>query len=201
MGEALHRPLIDIPADPAQLRGLIAAASRASIGMSKARWSRVRSLTLAALRDLGIDMMPGRDIGGLSAAWKALADHLPTKASRHGLSRFMSRCSRRGVEPMDVGLETFEEFEAALKQKAFASTLMLSIAAPFAYGTRRLNPRRAGLRCASRWRRMGTSIRANGRSSIRATPLTSRRSYSTPLTRTNCASSTTATSARSSRAP
>jgi len=118
MGEALHRPLIDIPADPAQLRGLIAAASRASIGMSKERWSRVRSLTLAALRDLGIDMMPGRDIGGVSPAWKALADQLSTKALRIGLSRFMSHCTRRGVEPFDVSCATFEEFDAFIKGKS-----------------------------------------------------------------------------------
>jgi integrase len=118
MGEALHRPLIDIPADPAQLRGLIAAASRASIGMSKARWSRVRSLTLAALRDLGIDMMPGRDIGGISPAWKALADQLPTKALRIGLSRFMSNCARRGIEPCDVSSATFEEFDVFIKGKS-----------------------------------------------------------------------------------
>ena len=120
MGEVLRRPnLIDIPADPAPLRKLIAAASPASVGMTKARWSRIKSLTLAALRDLGIDMMPGRDIGGSSPAWKELVRKLPPKPSLgFGLSRFASYCTRREIEPPDVTASTFIDFHGALKAKS-----------------------------------------------------------------------------------
>jgi integrase len=118
MGEVLRRSLIDTPADPAELRVLIAAASPASVGMSKERWSRVRSLTLAALRDLGVDIMPGRDIGGFSDAWKAMAAELPTKALRTGLSRFMSYCTRCGIEPSDASVEVFDAFHGALNSKS-----------------------------------------------------------------------------------
>lgn len=55
MGRVLRRPPVDLPADPARLRPLLAKATPAGVGMSKACWSRVRSLVHAALRDLGID--------------------------------------------------------------------------------------------------------------------------------------------------
>ena len=118
VGEVLRRSLIDIPADPAELRALIASASRASVGMTKERWSRVRSLTLAALRDLGIDLLPGRDVGGVSDAWKAVAVELPTKSLRAGLSRFLSYCTRCGVEPSNITPACFDGFHAALQQKS-----------------------------------------------------------------------------------
>jgi integrase len=118
MGEVLRRSLIDIPADPAELRKLITAASRASVGMTKERWSRVRSLTLAALRDLGVDMMPGRDVGGSSAGWKQMTQRLPTKAAKVGLSRFMSHCTRQGIEPAEVTVETFCAFHDALSARS-----------------------------------------------------------------------------------
>jgi integrase len=122
MAKVLRRSLIDTPADPAELRMLIAAATPASVGVSKANWSRIRSLTLAALRDLGVDMVPGRDIGGCSPAWRHLADQLPTRALRVGLSRFMSHCTRRVVEPQDVTVETFAEFDSALRRKSLCLT-------------------------------------------------------------------------------
>ena len=97
---------------------MIAAVSPASVGMSKERWSRTRSLTLAALRDLGVDLMPARDPAGLSAQWRQKASHLPTKAKRLATSRFMSHCTRKRVEPGDVTQETFDGFEAALRTKS-----------------------------------------------------------------------------------
>ena len=122
MGEVLKRPLFEIPADPQQLRVLISNASRASIGMTKERWSRVRSLTLAALRDLGIDVLPGRDVGGLTTGWLGIAESLPTKSLRHGLSRFMSFCGRRRIEPADVTVETFKAFRTMLEAKSLCQT-------------------------------------------------------------------------------
>ena len=118
MGAVLRRPLVDIPADPAQLRPLLAKATPASVGMSKACWSRVRSLTNAVLRDLGIDIMPGRDVGARSPAWRAMADRLPNRNLQHGLSRFISHCSREGIEPHQVTAATFESYRAALARRS-----------------------------------------------------------------------------------
>lgn len=122
MGEALRRSLNDIPADPAKLKALIATASPAVVGMTKQRWSRIRSLTLASLRVVGIDMMPGRDIGGSSSAWKALTATLPTRAARLGLSRFMSYCTREAIEPNEVTVTTFDAFRTALETKSLCTS-------------------------------------------------------------------------------
>lgn len=59
VGRVLGRQLADIPAHPAKLGALLADASPALVGFNLARWSRVRSLTLGALRDLGIQVMQG----------------------------------------------------------------------------------------------------------------------------------------------
>lgn len=118
MGDVLRRPLNNVPADPARLRALVSAAPRASVGMSKERWSRVRSLTSAALRDVGIDVTPGRDVGGRSQAWQELADTLPTKGLFAGLSRFMSHCTRANIEPHEVAVSTFDDFQSTLAAKS-----------------------------------------------------------------------------------
>jgi integrase len=118
MGDVLRKPLHDVSAHPSELRALIKDASRASVGLTKERWSRVRSLTLAALRDFGIDATPARETAQLSAAWREHRERLPTKALRAGLSRFMSHCSRVGLEPDEVTAATFEAFEEALRAKS-----------------------------------------------------------------------------------
>jgi hypothetical protein len=86
--------------------------------MTKERWSRVRSLTLAALRDLGVDMMPGRDVGGVSPAWKDLRERISVTSVRLGLSRFMSFCTRNGIEPDAVAVDSFEAFSISLKTRS-----------------------------------------------------------------------------------
>jgi integrase len=118
MGEALRGSLADIPADATALRKLIAAVSPAAVGMSKAEWSRARSLVLACLRDAGLDLMPGRDVGGASPTWRARLEQLHSKAQRVGMSRFASHCTRKGIEPDDVCPETFDGFLIALRTKS-----------------------------------------------------------------------------------
>ena len=114
IGDVLRRPLEDIPADPQELRSLLAGATPASVGMTKERWSRVRSLLGAALRETGCDLEPGHAVGGRSPAWGALYAALPQKKLCFGLSRFMSHCTRLGIEPGEVTPATFEAFSQAL---------------------------------------------------------------------------------------
>lgn len=117
-GEAIRKPLSDIPAEPQALRDLMRTVVPAAAGLTKERWSRIRSLVSASLRDLGCDLQPGRDVCGHSPAWKALAASLPTRAGRHGLSRFMSFCTRKGLEPPDVTAATFEDFHKDLERRS-----------------------------------------------------------------------------------
>ena len=117
LGRVLRRSPVDVPADPERLRPLLAKATPAGVGMSKACWSRVRSLTHAALRDCGLDIMPGRDVIDRSAAWCTVVETLPTKTLRLGLSRFVSHCSRQGIEPDEVCDQTFEDWRHALQTR------------------------------------------------------------------------------------
>jgi integrase len=114
VGKVLGRPLRDIPANPAELRKSLAAANPAQAAMTRYRWIRVRSLVLAALGAVGLDVMPGRDAGGLSPAWLELAGKLPTKRLRIGLSRLMSFFSRRSLAPEDIDATHLERFKIAL---------------------------------------------------------------------------------------
>jgi hypothetical protein len=88
--KVLGRPLRDIPTDPPRLANLLADANPAVAGMTRQRFIRVRSLVLAALITVGLDLMPGRDILGHSEAWKALYEALPTKRLKYGLTRAIS---------------------------------------------------------------------------------------------------------------
>lgn len=117
LGKVLRRPLRDIPTRLDLLRPLLAAATPASAGMTTARWSRIRSKTLHALALLGFDVVPGRDIAGLSAAWTEARDQLP-KREKIGLSGFMSYCTRAGIEPGAVEAATFEYYRAALGSRS-----------------------------------------------------------------------------------
>jgi integrase len=118
LAEVLRRSLNDIPADPAALRELMAQANPAAQGISKKRWSRIRSLTLWALRDCGLDPIPGRDTGGRSDAWTTAMQALPTQALRYGLSTFASYCTRLRIDPDTVTPATFDSFYDALSRKS-----------------------------------------------------------------------------------
>ena len=118
MGDALRKPLYQVPTDPHILRKLIGQVTPASAEMTAERWSRIRSLTLACMRDMGCDMQPGRDTAGHSSDWKALAALLPTKAQKFALSRFMSFCTRLGIEAPQVSVDTFQQFESALQSRS-----------------------------------------------------------------------------------
>ena len=113
----LERDLGDIPADPASLAPLLASAHPARIGIRPPRWGRIKSLLRSALAEVGFDLMPGRDIEGLSPAWASLAEHLPRRL-HYGLSRFFSHCSRRGIDPRAVDQAVFEGFLEALTRSS-----------------------------------------------------------------------------------
>jgi hypothetical protein len=92
---------------------LISDVSPSLAGLTLARWTRVRSLLLSALRHCGIDVMPGRSSDALSAPWSA-ALSLLTVGQRYGLSRFARFMSAQGVQPAQLTLTNFEAFHGAL---------------------------------------------------------------------------------------
>ena len=118
VGELLRKPLQNIPTEPVLLRPLIKAATPASLDITPARWSRLKSLLSFALRRYGIDLQPARDVAGHAPAWKALASIAPDRGCALGLSRFMSFCSRAGIQPDEVTEQVFADFAEVLKTRS-----------------------------------------------------------------------------------
>lgn len=118
MGQVLRMPLSRIPTDPVALRQLIADAVPATDRkMTPKHWVRVRSLVTTHLRKCGIEIMPGRDVGGHSVVWADLLNGAP-QPIQFGVSRFASYCTRYGIKPEGVTETTFEEFEAGLRERS-----------------------------------------------------------------------------------
>lgn len=116
--KVLGRRMDQIPTAPAELGALLANASPMIVSVSPARWSRVKCLTLSALAAAGFDVLPGRDVQGFSPLWQDLAEGLPDKRSRIGLSRMLSYFSRQGVAPKQLTVEHVEAFGEALNARS-----------------------------------------------------------------------------------
>lgn len=121
VGKVLALQLQQVPTDPAQLGPMLDGACPMAAGVTKARWNRVKSLTLSALAATGSEVLPGRDLQGYSPLWKALHDQLPDKRSKVGLSRLFSFFSRKGINPKDVTAEHLEAFGEVLKARNLRS--------------------------------------------------------------------------------
>jgi integrase len=111
VARCLNKVPSDIPGYPGALQKELAEANYLQAGLSKRRWTNVRSLTLTALRVSGANIMPSRwQHSTFSPAWFALRQTCPSHYHLVGLSRFMNFCSSRGVEPAHVDVGTFEQF-------------------------------------------------------------------------------------------
>ena len=84
-------------AEPRQLRPKLAKLTPATAGVSAGRWSNAKSLTLKALKRVGLKSMAGRSREPLSAEWEALRALVPDRHFQSALSRFMSYCTARGI--------------------------------------------------------------------------------------------------------
>jgi integrase len=112
----------DIPAQPVSLRKTLKDASYTLAGVSKRRWDAVRSLTLAALRIAGFNVMSGRRTASdLLPAWKALLALAPDRQSSIGLSRFFSSCSAAGIQPHDVDQAVILRYRQELEHNSLVS--------------------------------------------------------------------------------
>lgn len=107
-----------VQTNPVSLRKLIAEALPAAVPkMTPARWTRIRSLVTTHLRKSGIEIEPGRDVGGHGPEWIALLE-AASKPIQLGLSRFASYCTRNAVEPADVTEAIFNQFETSLRERS-----------------------------------------------------------------------------------
>lgn len=86
-----------VPAEPRFLRPLLEGVSPEAHGMSRGRWSNVRSLIGAALKTV-TSVMPGRDTTPLSPAWAGLLEAAP-EDRRIRLQPFARGMSAMGIDP------------------------------------------------------------------------------------------------------
>ena len=107
-----------IEAQPQLLARRLAGVTRGSTGIGLGRWNNVRSLTLAALKHVGVPTVPGRSSEAFSPAWRALEALLPDKQCQHGLSKFMRFCSERLIAPDAVDVAVFDRFRQALEERS-----------------------------------------------------------------------------------
>jgi integrase len=107
-----------IPVEPRYLRPKLAKLTPAMAGVSPARWSNAKSLLLKALKHAGLKSMPGRSRDPLAQEWEALRALLPNRHLQSGLSRFMSFCTARNIEPAVVAPEAFVQFGEELENNS-----------------------------------------------------------------------------------
>jgi integrase len=104
-----------VPAGPRQLRQKLSKLTAAMAGVSTGRLNNIKSLLLKALKRAGLKSMPGRSREPLAPPWEALRALLPNRHFQSGLSRFMSFCTARGIDPAMVAAETFVQFGRELE--------------------------------------------------------------------------------------
>lgn len=107
-----------IPAHPAFLRKKLASVVPACIGVKVASWRNAKSLLNKALREQGLDVMPGRYLSPISKVWEPPWEALPQRPFRIALSRFIRFASTRGRGPDDITEEDFADFDRALMQES-----------------------------------------------------------------------------------
>jgi integrase len=100
-----------VAAHPRRLRARLRGVTAAAAGVGQGRWSNIRSLTLKALKRVGIRAMPGRYREPHAPEWEALRSHLPDRRFASGLSRFMSYCTAHGIRAAEVDAAVFKRFQ------------------------------------------------------------------------------------------
>jgi integrase len=119
VARCLGKPPAEITAQPAALQKELATANYLQAGITKKRWTNVRSLTLGALRIAGAKIMPSRwERSKFSHAWSELRRGCPSQRYLIGLSRFMNHCSNIGIEPGDVDAAVFANFRQEMEKQS-----------------------------------------------------------------------------------
>ena len=108
--------LVDIDASPRTLASTLEPISPAAANMTAESLCNLKSLALAALREAGVPIHPGRSSTPLGASWASLAVSLRSRRLSHGLSRFLRYCSEQAIEAEAVDAGVFERFRLALAE-------------------------------------------------------------------------------------
>lgn len=102
----------EILADPARLRRRMEAIAPEALGLSKGRWTNIRSLVGKAL-SLARPMQPGRQIAPLLPEWENLLALLDRNRATRMLA-LARHLSIKGVGPVDASLQDLEAYRDAI---------------------------------------------------------------------------------------
>ena len=87
-----------IDADPRTLSVKLRRVAPLAVGLSKGRWSNIRSHLRSAL-ELVRPMLKGRSDVAMSPEWQALFSEVPMRSDRYKLSRLLRWLSARDIRP------------------------------------------------------------------------------------------------------
>ncbi len=118
VGRAIGLPLSAIPAHPAFLQKKLKSVVPARVGLKVSSWRNAKSLLNKALREQGVDVMPGRYLAPIAQPWKSLWEALPERPYKISLSRFIRFASTRGLGPDDITEKEFDQFDRALSEES-----------------------------------------------------------------------------------
>lgn len=107
-------PAVTDAGDLAALQDRLATAAPERSGLSRARWSVVRSQVLRALELTGAASPLRTAAIPLSPNWEAFLAAIPQQGQRLALSRFARFCSQQQVGPDAVSQMTFDRFGETL---------------------------------------------------------------------------------------
>jgi hypothetical protein len=114
LADCVGKPPEQVSASPKTLQREVAAVNYHTVGLSKTRWTNIKSLSRKALQTAGINIMPGRRRNSVfSPAWAHLRAQC-CASHQMGSSRIMNYCSANGIEPDAVDEAVFSRFEEEL---------------------------------------------------------------------------------------
>lgn len=121
IGKVLRLPLEHAPAAPHALRPLLAEANLALAGIKPSNWRTLKSAALAALREVGVEVLPSRSSTILSPEWAKLLSRVEDRGGQIGLSRLLRYFTEVGIAPEDVSVQCFRNFRGVLTERSLLS--------------------------------------------------------------------------------
>lgn len=118
LSELLNLPPSCIPADMEFIRVKLARMTPAQTGLTKKRFSTVKSEVKFAFKHLGL-CGSGTYLHPMTGRWEELWNVLPSKYARTTFSRLFRYCSKHGIAPKAVTDDVLNSFRRALEIETF----------------------------------------------------------------------------------
>ena len=118
IGKWLDLPLSIMPASAEFLRQKLKNENHLTLGVDKRRFQNVKSLVLAALRQVGLSTKLASYQIPMNGTWQALYDRLPGRYESTEFSRFFRYCSKAGIRPGEVNDAMLEGYLSALTEES-----------------------------------------------------------------------------------